>query len=246
VEVGTTKSYSQKREVKAIFFDLDDTLYDYSSSSGYSKNKVFSYLLNRCPHLKREDILSSYEKIIQETVKEEVKGIYGAWDRQKRFSKLLLYLGLKDDGLSKRLVTIFAKARAESSKPYPDVHDVLSKLREKYVLGIITNGPTIYQREEISLLKLETYFSHILIAEEVGFRKPAKEIFQTALKKVACHPEEAVMVGNNPREDIKPAKKLGMETVLLDPINRFTKEDLVLEERPDYLIRQFTELLNLY
>ncbi|MFQ6127227.1 MAG: HAD family hydrolase [Candidatus Heimdallarchaeota archaeon] len=240
------KSCNGGREIKAIFFDLDNTLYDYNSSSEYSKNKVFSYLLNRYPHLKQEDILSSYEKIIQEAVEEEVKGIYDAWDRQKRFSKLLLSLGLKDDELSKKLVTIFAEARAESSKPYPEAHDVLSKLREKYVLGIITNGPSVYQREEISLLKLESYFSHILIAEEVGFRKPAKEIFQMALKKVACHPEEAVMVGNNPREDIKTAKKLGMGTVLLDPKNRFAKEDLVLEERPDYLIRKFAELLELY
>lgn len=246
MEVGTTRSCSRRREVKAIFFDLDDTLYDYSSSSGYSKDKVFSYLLNRHPHLKQENILSSYEKIIQDAVEEEAKGLYDAWDRQKRFSKLLLSLGLKDDGLSKRLVTIFAKARAESSKPYPDVHDVLSKLREKYVLAIITNGPGVYQREEISLLKLEAYFSYILIAEEVGFRKPVKEIFQTALKKVACHPEEAVMVGNNPKEDIKPAKKLGMETVLFDPKNLFTKEDLMSREGPDNLIRRLTELLKLY
>ena len=241
-----TRLCSRRREVKAIFFDLDNTLYDYNFSSDYSKNKVFSYLLNRYPHLKQEDILSSYEKIIQDAVKEEAKGLYDAWNRRKRFSKLLLSLGLKDDGLSKRLVTIFAKARAESSKPYPDAHDVLSKLREKYVLAIITNGPSVYQREEISLLKLETCFSHILISEEVGFRKPAKEIFQTALKKVDCRPEEAVMVGDSLREDIKPAKKLEMGTVLLDPKNRFAKEDLVLEERPDYLIRQITELLNLY
>jgi len=114
------------------------------------------------------------------------------------------------------------------------------------VLGVITNGPSVYQREEISLLKLETYFSHILISEEVGFRKPAKEIFQTALKKVACRPEEAVMVGDNPREDIKPAKKLGMETVLFDPKNLFTKEDLMSREGPDNLIRRLTELLKLY
>ena len=246
MEVGTTRSHSRRREVKAIFFDFDNTLYDYNFSSDYSKNKVFSYLLNRYPHLKQEDILSSYEKIIQDAVEEEVKGTYDAWDRQKRFSKLLLSLGLNDNGLSKRLVAIFAEARTESSKPYPDAHDVLSKLREKYVLGIITNGPSVYQREEITLLKLGAYFSHILISEEVGFRKPTKEIFQTALKKVACRPEEAVMVGDNLKEDIKPARKLGMETVLLDPKNRFTKEGLTLDERPNYLIRQFTELLNLY
>lgn len=241
-----TRSHSRSREVKAIFFDLDNTLYDYNSSSDYSKNKVFSYLLKRYPHLKREDILSSYAEIIQDAVEEEAKGLYDAWDRQKRFSKLLLSLGLKDDGLSKRLVTIFAEARAESSKPYPDTQDVLSKLREKYVLGVITNGPSVYQREEISLLKLGAYFSHILISEEVGFRKPAKEIFQIAIKKAGCRPEEAVMVGDNLREDIEAAKNLGMKTVLFDSNNRFKKEDLAPQERPDYLIRRLTELLDLY
>ena len=233
-------------KVRAIFFDLDNTLYDYNYSSDYSKNKVFSYLLNRYPHLKQEDILSDYEKIIQDAVEEEAKGLYDAWDRQKRFSKLLVSLGLKDNGVLKRLVTIFAEARAESSKPHPDAHDVLGKLREKYVLSIITNGPSVYQREEILLLKLEAYFSHVLISEEVGFRKPAKEIFQIAVKKAGCRPGEAVMVGDNPREDIEPAKKFGMETVLFDPKNRFTKEDLTSKEIPDYLIRRLTELLDLY
>ncbi|MBA7627985.1 Phosphoglycolate phosphatase [subsurface metagenome] len=241
-----TRSHSRRREVKAIFFDLDNTLYDYNFSSDYSKNKVFSYLLNRYPHLKQDDILSSYEKIIQDAVEEETKGLYGAWDRQKRFSRLLLSLGLKDDGLSKKLVTIFAEARAESSKPYPETQDVLSKLKEKYVLGVITNGPSVYQREEISLLKLEAYFSHILISEEIGFRKPEKEIFQIAIKKAGCRPEEAVMVGDNLGEDIEAAKNLGMKTVLFDSKNRFTKEDLAPEERPDYLIRRLTELLDLY
>jgi putative hydrolase of the HAD superfamily len=240
------KSIMRAVKVRAILFDLDNTLYDANSSSDYSKDRVFSYLLSIHPRLKREDILSSYERIMQNAAEKEAKGIYGAWDRQKRFSKLLQYLRLKDDGLSNRLVTIFGEARADSSKPYPAAYDVLDKLKTKYVLGLITNGPSAYQREAISTLKLGAYFSHILIAEEVGFRKPMKEIFQTALSEVACRPEEAVMVGDNLTVDISPAKKLGMETVLFDPKNRFTKEDLSPEERPDYLIKRLTELLDLY
>ena len=183
---------------------------------------------------------------MQNVAEKEAKGLYDAWDMRKRFSKLLQYLGLKDDGLSNRLVTIFAEARAESSKPYPDAHNVLGKLKAKYVLGVITNGPSAYQMEAISTLKLGAYFSHILFPEEVGFRKPMKEVFQTALSEVACRPEEAVMVGDNLTMDISPAKKLGMETVLFDPKNRFAKEDLSPEERPNYLIRRLTELLDLY
>ncbi len=114
------------------------------------------------------------------------------------------------------------------------------------MLGIISNGPSIYQKEAISALRLGTYLSHILISEEVGFRKPAREIFKIALSKVACRPEEAVMVGDNPTEDIEPAKKLGMGTVLFDSKNKFTKEGLMSKERPDHLIRQLTELLKLY
>jgi putative hydrolase of the HAD superfamily len=250
-----TRSCNRIYGVKAIFFDLDDTLYFYvdgekgplhGPSSVYARDKVFSYLLDVYPHLEREDLLSTYEKIVQNVLREEAEGSYDAWNLRKRFSKLLLDLGLNDDELVKRLAAIYANTKAVFTKPCPDTYDVLSNLREKYVLGIITNGPSDLQREMISALRLEKYFSYIFISEEVGFRKPAKEIFQTALKKVACRSEEAVMVGDSLSEDIKPAKKLGMETVLLDPKNKFKKEDLALEERPDYLIRQFTELLNLY
>jgi putative hydrolase of the HAD superfamily len=240
------KSDRRSRGVKAIFFDLDDTLYDYSSSSDYSKNKVFSWLLDKYPDLRWEDIHSSYEEIVQDAVKKEVEGSYGAWNRQKRFQSLLSRLGLKDNSLARRLTAIFAEARAAPMKPYPDTRDVLAKLGKRYVLGIITNGPSVYQKEAISALKLGTYFSHILISEEVGFRKPADEIFKIALSKVACHPEEAVMVGDNPTEDIEPAKRLGMGTVLLDSKDRFTKEGLMFRERPDHLTRWLTELLKLY
>ncbi len=72
------KSRRRRTEVKAIFFDLGDTLYDYSSSSNYSKDKAFSCLLDKYPDLRREDILSSYEKIARGAVGEEIKGRYGA------------------------------------------------------------------------------------------------------------------------------------------------------------------------
>lgn len=252
---GIMKSRRRRRGIKAIFFDLDNTLYFYvngekgplhSPSSVYAMDKVFSYLLDVYPHLEREDLLSTYEKIMRNVLREEAEGSYDAWNLRKRFSKLLLNLGLKDNELVKRLAAIYANTKAAFTKPCPNTYDVLSNLSEKYVLGIITNGPGDLQREMISLLKLEKYFSYILISEEVGSRKLEKEIFQIAIKKAGCRPEEAVMVGDNPREDIEAAKNLGMKTVLFDSKNRFTKENLAPEERPDYLIRRLTELLDLY
>ena len=249
------KPYNREDEVKAIFFDLDNTLYTYANGekdplssppSLHARDKVFSYLLGLHSDLERENILLIYEKIMRNSLKEEAEGSHDAWDLRKRFSKLLSDLGLRDDELVNKLAAVYAKTKAPFAKPYPSVYDVLNDLSKKYALGVITNGPGVLQRETISLLKLEKYFSHILISEEVGFRKPSKGIFKIALNEVACRPGEAVMVGDNPTEDIEPARRLGMGTVLFDPKNRFTREDLSSKERPDHLITRLTELLKLY
>lgn len=108
-------------------------------------------------------------------------------------------------------------------QPFPDAEGTLARLRrmrgpdnEPLRLGLLANQPLwIRQRmEEWGLLR---FFAPelVIISDEVGVGKPTPEIFQFALYRAGAPPADAVMIGNDFRNDILPAKTLGWHTFWL-------------------------------
>jgi FMN phosphatase YigB (HAD superfamily) len=98
--------------------------------------------------------------------------------------------------------------------PFPDAEECLSRLSERFKLGIIANqrGGSAHRLQLHGLMK---YIDIVYSSEEMGRSKPAPDLFLSALEAVGCAPEEACMVGDRIDNDIRPAKKLGMMTVRL-------------------------------
>lgn len=96
---------------------------------------------------------------------------------------------------------------------YPEAKPVLEKLKEKnFKLGIIANqSPGTEERlKSWNILK---YFDVIAASAEEGIAKPDLRIFEIALEKANCKPQNAVMIGDRLDNDIVPANKIGMKTV---------------------------------
>ena len=201
-----------------VFFDLDDTLFDYSASSTHAREEVFTYLLGKYPHLVRDELDRRYDFLIDEAKRGESRGSYHAWNRQTRFSNLLRLLGLEDrhGQLSKEMTRIYTEVREKTTRPFPRTIETLKKLVKTYSLGLITNGPSENQRAAIQTLGIRQYLQCILVSEEVGCQKPEPEIFELGLEKSGCKAYEAVMVGNSMSHDILPSKKIGMRAILID------------------------------
>jgi putative hydrolase of the HAD superfamily len=77
-------------------------------------------------------------------------------------------------------------------------------------LGILTNGRSDLQRSVVKALGFAPLVSAIVVSEEVGCRKPQREIFDIALALVASAPQESIMVGDDPMADIEGASNAGM------------------------------------
>ncbi|WP_242846550.1 HAD family hydrolase [Butyrivibrio sp. LB2008] len=60
---------------------------------------------------------------------------------------------------------------------------------------------------------MKKYIDLIIASAEEGVEKPDKRIFNIALSKASCIPENAVMIGDRIDNDIVPAKELGMKTI---------------------------------
>ena len=100
----------------------------------------------------------------------------------------------------------------EDETLYSETKECLRKLSEKYRIGVIANQErgTEKRLREFGILP----YIHLVVASaEVGVAKPDKRIFEIALSRAACQPQQAVMVGDRIDNDIVPAKALGMKTI---------------------------------
>ncbi len=109
-----------------------------------------------------------------------------------------------------------AFSRADAWDVYPEVPEVLQQLRSQdYELGVISNFDTRFF-EIIRALGLAHFFDSITISSIAGSAKPSPRIFQRALDQHVVEPEEAMHVGDDPKEDFAGAVNARLTGVLLD------------------------------
>lgn len=99
---------------------------------------------------------------------------------------------------------------------YPHAREILLKLKEKYRLGMVTNGLSHIQRGKLQGAGLSDLFEEVVVSGDFDFEKPDARIFQIALERMGIQPEEAVFVGDHPEKDIQGAMQVGMKTVWID------------------------------
>jgi putative hydrolase of the HAD superfamily len=128
----------------------------------------------------------------------------------------------------------------------PYASEVLTQLKNKYKLAVITNvmpSTTVETINEIlKEAKIYDFFDAVVVSSEVGCGKPAEGIFRTTLEKLNVEPEEAIVIGNTISTDIFGGNRMGMRTVLLQLGQEYQSSDW---EKPDHVIHSLKELLNL-
>ena len=129
-------------------------------------------------------------------------------------------------------------------KLYDAAYSVITGLYGKYKLGIIANQ-SLGTQERIDKWGIGKYFDVVMASAEAGCAKPDLKIFQMALQKAKCEPNEAVMVGDRLDNDIVPAKKLGMKTVWVRQGYAIYQSIDDERKRPDYIVDSIDELIGL-
>jgi HAD superfamily hydrolase (TIGR01549 family) len=127
---------------------------------------------------------------------------------------------------------------------YPQTKHILEELREHYHIGIIANQKEgLYDR----LLKLyiAPYIDLVVGSGDVGIAKPDKKIFELALDTAECEPLNALMIGDSVKNDILPAKEMGIHTVLIKQGFNSQYSDSSNDVEADYIIKNLNQLLEL-
>jgi putative hydrolase of the HAD superfamily len=132
----------------------------------------------------------------------------------------LEHFGIADAKLDEDLAEGYVMESPRKTHLFPHTHETLSHLKSKYRVGLITNGFSEVQQIKIRQSNLEAYFDHVIISEQVGFKKPDPIIFQHAAGLCKAHVSACLMIGDNLDTDIKGALDAGMDALLFDPLSR--------------------------
>jgi putative hydrolase of the HAD superfamily len=201
------------KNVKAVIFDLDDTLYpeiDYVISGFKCVAKYLSKLLR----INNEEILKNLIDLFTD-------------NKANVFNRYLTQQNYYNNELLSNCIEIY-RQHYPKIKLYPEAEEILQWLRnEGYKIGIITDGRPEGQRNKIKALELEKYCDEIMITDEIGgleFRKPNVKPYQLIIEKLKVIPEQAIYIGDNPSKDFLAANKLGMITIMLKNEKGFYQE----------------------
>ena len=108
---------------------------------------------------------------------------------------------------------IFRAASLKQLKLYPNVKDILKKLRKKYHLAAVSDGQALWAKAELNAVGLADFFDPLLVSSDYGYRKPDSRLFKKALKKMDMKTDEVIFVGNDLYRDVYGANELGIKSI---------------------------------
>lgn len=127
--------------------------------------------------------------------------------------------------------------------------EVVEELQKRgYTLGIISN--LIGTREIPEWLEVENfapYFKVVVLSSVLGIRKPAPAIYLEAARLAGLEPAQCAYVGDNLKRDVTGARAAGFgRVVIMITPEKLVEETITDENRPDLIVHQFKELLDIF
>ena len=230
--------------VKAVIFDIDNTLYDYDAA-----HAIAFEALTACAG----DALSldpgEFARLHSQAERELANRCGGncaaLHNRLLRYQVLLEGLG-RPVGLAPKLAKVYWSTFMEALRPDPGAARALARLRGMGLkVGIGTNMTADYQYEKLERMGLMPCVDFMVTSEEVTAEKPDRRLFDACARKAGCEAGACVFVGDSLSKDVKGAMDAGMRAMWLcrpgqDPAKAIPGAAVVraLDEIPD-LISQY-------
>ena len=141
---------------------------------------------------------------------------YPEVDFQEVFADILKKEGSTNSFLSKSCCKLFRMLSRERFQLFPDSLPVMNEMKNNgYALGLVSNAQKVFTANEMRILGIQQYFKHMVFSSRYGITKPDPRLFTIVCAMLEVHPEKAVYIGDNPYNDVKGAKKIGMSAILL-------------------------------
>ncbi|MEW1860508.1 HAD family hydrolase [Streptomyces sp. NPDC088194] len=212
--------------IRGVLFDVDDTLFDYSSSEevGVLSHLRAEGLLERFPD--PATAVALWRTIMEQQYARFVKGeLTFPGQQRERAREFLLRIGRATRAeLSDRMVSAwFAGYEAHRNAAwagFADAEPALRRLAPAYRLGIVSNSSADHQRRKLEAIGLLPYFGAVLVcSDQHGAAKPARSIFLAGCASLGLRPHEVAYVGDKYEIDAVGARDAGLHAYWLDRAN---------------------------
>ena len=221
--------------IQAVFFDMDDTLYDTSGFASIARRAAVKSMVHNGLQCSEEE---GYEHLM-EIVREKGSNY------SKHFNILTNDInGSEDPLIIVNGIITYHNTKFAMLKLQPDSFAILLYLKSKgYKVGLISNGKEFKQWEKLIRLGLYPFFDEIVTSESVGVEKPDAKIYQIAMDRLNVTKGTSIMVGNNFDVDIMGAYNAGMQSMIIN--SKLTDEQNKKLEQLNYQVRQLDTLTDI-
>ncbi len=191
--------------IKAVIFDLDNTLVDFMKMKGEAIDAAIRAMIDAGLELSYDEVKQRIDAIYKE------KGI----EFQYVFDSLLADIFDKvNHKILSAGVVAYRRAREAALVPYPHIYITLYELLKMGMkLAVISDAPSKEAWLRLTYLNMHHIFDVVITFDDTNERKPHPAPFILALNRLDIKPQEALMVGDWAERDIIGAKQVGMKTV---------------------------------
>jgi len=222
--------------IKAVLFDLDNTLIDFLKMKKMSVEAAVTAMIDAGLPMEKEKALRLLWNLYDD---------YGIEYGEILQQFLRKVLGRVDYKILASGIIAYRRVKSGFLEPYPHVIPTLIKLLEHgYRLAVVSDAPRMKAWLRLASMKITDFFDVVITADDAkGKRKPDPLPYKLALEGLHLRPGNVIFVGDNPNRDILGASRLGIRTVLAK-YGEWSKSRKGAG-RPDYEITDISQLLKI-
>jgi HAD superfamily hydrolase (TIGR01549 family) len=204
-----------------LFFDLDDTLLDHRGAEGCAQGETFAAFGTLFGTLSLEAWLEAYRGANGLLWAAYGRGEIGRDElHRRRFADPLTAFGL-DPGAAEEVGAFYLERYRRAWRLNEGAEDLLAAAAETGEVGVLSNGFRELQRAKVARFRLERWVRHVVLSEEVGAMKPARAIFDAAVRAACGVPgangRRKLYLGDHWETDVLGARCAGWLPVLYNP-----------------------------
>jgi FMN hydrolase / 5-amino-6-(5-phospho-D-ribitylamino)uracil phosphatase len=222
--------------VRAVAFDLDNTLWDIAPVIERAEARLHAWLHEHCPRIPERFSLADMRAAREALAREEPHNAHDfTYLRVTALARHARECGYEEE-VAHRAFEVFFAARNELDL-FADVRPALERLRSRYQLATFSNG-----NADLARVGLAEFFAVSLNARQVGVGKPHPRCFERIAEELRVAPGEIVYVGDDPVLDVEASRAAGLRSAW---VNRFDQQWPTALAPADFVVTNCTQLAEL-
>ena len=218
------------KEIKAIVFDAYGTLFDVNSAAEKCKDKIGDKWEGFANFWRTTQLEYTWLRSLMKRHKDFWQVTEESLDKSMKAFKI-------DSSMKSELLNLY-----KVLSPYPEVKEVLKKLKEKnYKLAILSNGTPALLNELVKSNNLDNLFDNLFSIEEVGIYKPDSKVYDMPIKKYQIKTNEVAFLSSN-TWDVSGGGNYGYNAIWVNRNNSIFDN---LDYKPKAEVKNLKQLLDI-